>query len=289
MKVIKDINALQNISDYYRATLKTIGFVPTMGYLHDGHVSLILHARNECDVVVVSIFVNPAQFGKNEDLEKYPRDFLRDYHICKSAGVDYIIYPEENDVYPQNFLTEVKVKNITDRLEGRFRPGHFEGVTTIVNKLCNIVKPHFLYVGQKDAQQAAVLKKMTEDLNLDIEVKVCETMREETKLAMSSRNSYLTKEEKTEASVLYEALTEGKKMITDYKVTDTDAVKKFIENFIKRKSENLKLQYVAITDNYLMQDIEDLKNYDGQVLISLAAFLGKTRLIDNIIFNNKYK
>ena len=287
MKIIKEIEALQSIADFNRATLKKIGFVPTMGFLHDGHVSLILNARKECDIVVVSIFVNPTQFGPNEDFEKYPRDFLRDFHICKSSGVDYVFLPDRETVYPENFLTEVKVKGITDRFEGKFRPGHFTGVATIVNKLVNIVKPHYLYVGQKDAQQAVVLRKMAEDLNLDLEVRVCETMREETKLAMSSRNSYLTKEEKSEAAVLYEALTEGKKMITDYKVTDTGAVMKFMENFIKRKSSNLMLQYLAVTDNYLMQEIEDLKNYEGEVVISLAAYLGKTRLIDNIIFSYK--
>lgn len=287
MKIIKEIEALQSIADFNRATLKTIGFVPTMGFLHDGHVSLILNARKECDVVVVSIFVNPTQFGPNEDFEKYPRDFLRDFHICKSSGVDYVFLPDRETVYPENFLTEVQVKGITDKYEGKFRPGHFTGVATVVTKLVNIVKPHYLYVGQKDAQQAIILRKMAEDLNLDLKVKVCETMREETKLAMSSRNSYLTKEEKSEATVLYEALTEGKKMITDYKVTDTGAVMKFMENFIKRKSDKLMLQYIAVTDNYLMQEIEDLKNYEGELVISLAAYLGKTRLIDNIIFNYK--
>lgn len=285
MKVIKDIKALQNISDYFRATIKTIGFVPTMGYLHDGHTSLLQKARMDSEVVVVSIFVNPTQFLPHEDYNEYPRDFLRDYHICKNYGVDYIFYPDMKSVYPDDFLTEVRVKEISDRLEGIYRPGHFVGVTTIVTKLINIVKPHYIYLGQKDAQQSIILKKMCEDLNIDTEIKICPTIREKTGLALSSRNIYLTDEQKTEATVLYEALNEGKKMILDYKVVDTDSVKKYVSNYIARKSKNIKLQYFAITDSYLMNEIENLKNYKGDVVLSLAAFIGKTRLIDNIFFN----
>lgn len=285
MKVIKDIKALQNISDYFRATIKTIGFVPTMGYLHDGHISLLQKARMDTEVVVASIFVNPTQFSPTEDFNEYPRDFLRDYHICRNYGVDYIFYPDAKSIYPEDFLTEVYVKEISDRLEGMFRPGHFVGVTTIVTKLINIVKPNIIYLGQKDAQQAIIIKKMCEDLNIDTEIKICPTVREKTGLAMSSRNLYLKDDEKLEASILYEALNEGKKMILDYKVVDVDSVKKYVENYISRKSKNIKLQYFAVTDNYLMNEIENLKNYKGEVVLSLAAYLGKTRLIDNILFN----
>lgn len=285
MKVIKDIKALQNISDYFRATIKTIGFVPTMGYLHDGHISLLQKARMDTEVVVASIFVNPTQFAPTEDFNQYPRDFLRDYHICRNYGVDYIFYPDAKSIYPEDFLTEVYVKEISDRLEGMFRPGHFVGVTTIVTKLINIVKPNIIYLGQKDAQQAIIIKKMCEDLNIDTEIKICPTVRERTGLAMSSRNLYLKDDEKMEASILYEALNEGKKMILDYKVVDVDSVKKYVENYILRKSKNIKLQYFAVTDNYLMNEIENLKNYRGEVVLSLAAYLGKTRLIDNILFN----
>ncbi len=256
-----------------------------MGYLHDGHTSLLQKARMDSEVVVVSIFVNPTQFLPHEDYNEYPRDFLRDYHICKNYGVDYIFYPDMKSVYPDDFLTEVRVKEISDRLEGIYRPGHFVGVTTIVTKLINIVKPHYIYLGQKDAQQSIILKKMCEDLNIDTEIKICPTIREKTGLALSSRNIYLTDEQKTEATVLYEALNEGKKMILDYKVVDTDSVKKYVSNYIARKSKNIKLQYFAITDSYLMNEIENLKNYKGDVVLSLAAFIGKTRLIDNIFFN----
>ncbi|MCX7833995.1 MAG: pantoate--beta-alanine ligase [Ignavibacteria bacterium] len=285
MKLIKDIKALQSISDYFRATVRTIGFVPTMGYLHDGHISLLQKARMDSEIVVASIFVNPTQFSPTEDFNEYPRDFLRDYHICRNYGVDYIFYPDTKSIYPDDFLTEVYVKDISDRLEGTFRPRHFIGVTTVVAKLINIVKPHFVYLGQKDAQQAIIIKKMCEDLNIDIEIKICPTVREKTGLALSSRNTYLNDDEKTEASILYEALNEGKKMILDYKVVDTESIKKYVSNYISRKSKNIKLQYFAITDNYLMNEIENLKNYKGEVVLSLAAYLGKTRLIDNILFN----
>ncbi len=256
-----------------------------MGYLHDGHIALLQKARMEAEVVVVSIFVNPTQFTPTEDFNQYPRDFLRDYHICRNYGVDYIFYPDAKNMYPEDFLTEVFVKEISDRHEGIFRPGHFKGVTTVVTKLINIVKPHFIYLGQKDAQQAIILKKMCEDLNIDTEIRICPTVREKSGLALSSRNVYLNDEEKTEAAVLYEALNEGKKMILDYKVVDTESIKKYVSNYIARKSRNIKLQYFAITDNYLMNEIDNLKNYKGDVVLSLAAFLGKTRLIDNILFN----
>lgn len=285
MKVIKDIKALQNISDYFRATIKTIGFIPTMGYLHDGHISLLQKARMETEVVVVSIFVNPTQFSPKEDFNEYPRDFLRDYHICRNYGVDYILYPDTKSVYPNDFLTEVTVKEISNKLEGTFRPGHFTGVTTIVTKLINIVKPHIIYLGQKDVQQAIILKKMCDDLNIDAEIKICPTVREKIGLALSSRNIYLNDEEKTEAAVLYEALNEGKKMILDYKVIDTESIRRYVSNYITRKTKKIKLQYFAITDNYLMNELENLRNYKGEVVLSLAAYLGKTRLIDNILFN----
>lgn len=287
MKVIKDIVALQSISDFHKVTFKTIGFVPTMGYLHEGHVSLILRAREECDVVIVSIYVNPTQFLPGEDLQQYPRDFLRDYHMCKSSGADYIFYPDSESIYPEGYLTYVKVNDISDVLEGFYRPGHFQGVATIVSKLYNIVKPNKVYFGQKDAQQSVVIQKMTKDLNFDTEIVVCDTVREDNGLAMSSRNTYLTDVEKQEASVLYEALTEGKKMIVDYGMTNTDSVKDFMHGYIKRKSDSLKVQYLAITDNERMRDIENFRYYKGEVIISLAAYMGRTRLIDNVMFSYK--
>ncbi len=277
------------ISDYHRVTFKTIGLVPTMGFLHEGHLALIEKARLECDIVVVSIFVNPTQFLPHEDLDKYPRDFLRDFHLCKSAGVNYIFYPEPELMYPKDYFTFVNVEEISNRLEGQYRPGHFKGVSTIVTKLFNIVKPHKAYFGQKDAQQAVIIKRLVEDLNIDTEVIVCDTVRETNGLAKSSRNSYLTEEEKQEAAVIYEALIEGKKMITDYKITDTESVKNVVTNYINRKSDKIKLQYLSITDNSKLTEINDLKKYKGDIIISLAAYMGNTRLIDNVSFNYKYQ
>jgi len=191
MKVIKDISALQEISDYHRTLRKKIGLVPTMGYLHEGHVSLILNARDECDIVVVSVFVNPKQFIPGEDFKEYPRDFLRDYHICKKSGVDYIFNPDEKEMYKENYFTYVNVTELLDKLEGKYRPGHFTGVATVVLKLINIAKPHCVYFGQKDAQQAVIIDRMIEDLDVDTEMRVCQTIREDNGLAISSRNIFL--------------------------------------------------------------------------------------------------
>jgi pantoate--beta-alanine ligase len=275
---------MQEIADYYRRTGKTIGFVPTMGFLHEGHVSLMLAARDECDIVAVSIFVNPSQFLPNEDFTKYPRNFLRDYYICKQAGVDYIFYPEGTEMYPEFYRVYVNVDELSEKLEGKYRPGHFKGVVTIVLKLFNITKPHFAYFGQKDAQQVSLLKKMVNDLNLDVEIRICETMREDNGLAMSSRNTYLTDEQKSNAAVIYQSLNQAKDRITDGNYYDSEDIKSEIKKTIESKSGDLSVQYVSITDNKMLDEITDLKNFNGEILISLAVFCGKTRLIDNIVF-----
>jgi pantoate--beta-alanine ligase len=284
MKVIKEISAMQDISEFCRRTGKKIGFVPTMGFLHEGHCALMIKARDESDIVVTSIFVNPAQFSPDEDFKDYPRDFLRDYHICKSCGVDYIFYPEAKDIYPDDFYTYANVNKLTETLEGKYRPEHFKGVTTVVLKLFNIVKPHYAYFGQKDAQQSAVIRKMISDLNLDIKMRVCETVREENGLAKSSRNTYLTKEQKEEAATLNKALHEAKRMIQEEKADDVKELKKAIKKYFETNSPNSSLQYIAVTDNTNLEKISHLKDYEGDVLISLAAYYGKTRLIDNILF-----
>ena len=213
MKVIKEISAVQDISDYYKCTGKKVALVPTMGYLHQGHTSLMIKAKDENDILIVSIFVNPTQFGKGEDFDKYPRDFARDYHICEKAGADYIFNPETDEMYKENPAASVVISGISDKLEGRIRPGHFNGVATVVTKLLNAVKPDKLYLGQKDAQQNIVIKKLITDLNIDTKAVICETMREESGLAMSSRNTYLTNDEKKKAAVLYFIMNEGKRMI----------------------------------------------------------------------------
>lgn len=284
MKVIKEISAMQDISNFLRRTGKKIGFVPTMGFLHEGHCSLMLKARDEADTVITSIFVNPAQFGPSEDFSQYPRDFLRDYHICKSCGVDYIFYPDAKDIYPNDFLTYVEVKEMSEKLEGKYRPGHFAGVATVVLKLFNITKPDLAYFGQKDAQQAAIIRKMTDNLNLDTKLRICETVREESGLAKSSRNTYLTKEQKEEAAVLSKALKEAKRLIMEEGMQDTKELRKEVKKYIETNSPNSSLQYIAVTDFINLEKISDLKEYKGDVLISLAAYYGKTRLIDNIIF-----
>ena len=284
MKVIKEISAMQDISEFYRRAGKKIGFVPTMGFLHEGHCSLMIKARDESDIVITSIFVNPAQFSPNEDFKDYPRDFLRDYHICKSCGVDYIFYPDAKDIYADDYKTYVNVNTLSETLEGKYRPEHFKGVTTIVLKLFNITKPHFAYFGQKDAQQSAVIRKMVNDLNVDTELKICETVREENGLARSSRNTYLTNEQKDEAAVLNSALNEAKKLVLEENLYDTKELKKIIKKYIETNSPNSSLQYIAVTDNSNLEKLSNLEDYKGDVLISLAAFYGKTRLIDNILF-----
>jgi pantoate--beta-alanine ligase len=287
LKVIKDIRAMQEIAEFFRRTGKKIGFVPTMGYLHEGHVNLMIAARDECDVLITSIFVNPAQFLPGEDFEKYPRDFMRDYYICKQAGVDYIFNPEPGDVYGDDYKTFVNINDLSEKLEGKYRPGHFTGVATVVLKFFNITKPHYAYFGQKDAQQVAVLCKMVCDLNVDTKIKVCETLREESGLAMSSRNVYLSDRHRAEAAVLYEVLNIGKNRILTGDYEDAKTLRKEMKEYIETKTPDCSLQYIAITDNYLLKKIEDLKDYEGDVLISLAAFFGKTRLIDNILFTKK--
>lgn len=285
MKLISRISDMQEISDYYRATGKKIAFVPTMGFLHEGHTSLMLNARDTGDIVVASIFVNPTQFGKDEDFEKYPRDFERDSHICENSGVDYIFHPDAGEMYPGKQMITVKAGEISEKLEGKYRPGHFDGVATVVSKLINIVKPHTMHMGSKDAQQNAVIRRMISDLNFETRLIVCPTIREKNGLAMSSRNTYLTPEELNEAGALYHILKEGKRLI-DEGTPDVESVKQHAVNELNEKAPNIELQYYEITDNVMLDPITDTAGFTGEVLISLAAQCGKARLIDNIIFEH---
>ncbi len=284
MKVIKEISAIQNISDYYKCIGKKVGLVPTMGYLHAGHSSLMNRAKKENEILVVSIFVNPAQFGKNEDFDKYPRDFARDYKVCEEAGADYIFNPEIKEMYGDNQYVSLTVKEISEKLEGKFRPGHFNGVATIVAKLLNAVKPVSLYLGQKDAQQNVIINKLITDLNYDIEVVICETIRENSGLAMSSRNSYLSREDKDLASALFFVLNEGKRLIMKENVIDSNEIKGYICRVISEKAPGFKLEYYEITDTERLEELKDIGNYQGNILISLSAKAGDVRLIDNISF-----
>jgi len=284
MKVIREIKPMQEIAEFFRRAGKTVGFVPTMGFLHEGHVALMLAARDECDVVITSIFVNPTQFLPNEDFAQYPRDFLRDFYICKQAGVDYIFNPSPEDMYGDNYKAYVNVEDLSEKLEGKYRPGHFKGVATVVLKLFNICKPHYSYFGQKDAQQVSVLKKTVKDLNLDVTIRICETIREDNGLAKSSRNTYLSEKQKEDAAVINKSLQMAKEKILANDFIDAETTKKEMKDMIEAKAAGSSVQYVAITDNELLNNISDLKGFKGDVLISLAVYFGKTRLIDNILF-----
>jgi pantoate--beta-alanine ligase len=256
----------------------TVGFVPTMGYLHEGHISLARRAKEECDSVVASIFVNPAQFGANEDLSKYPRDLKRDLTLLEAAGVTLVWTPTPEVMYPPGFGTWVEVEGLTKPLEGAARPGHFRGVTTVVAKLFNAVQPRKAYFGQKDAQQAAVIRKMTRELDFPVEIVVCPIVREADGLAMSSRNSYLSPEERMAATVLFRALTSAKSAC-ERGERNAESLRNVMKDVIS--SEPLaRMQYVSVAD---YDTLEELETVTGKTLLSMAVFMGKTRLIDNFV------
>ena len=256
----------------------TVGFVPTMGYLHEGHVSLARRAREECQHVVVSIFVNPTQFGANEDLSKYPRNLERDLHLLEAAGVELVWTPTPEVMYPPGFGTWVEVEGLTEPLEGAARPGHFRGVTTVVAKLFNAVQPQKAYFGQKDAQQAAVIRRMTRDLDFPIEIVVCPIVREADGLAMSSRNSYLNPQERQSATVLFRALSAARSAY-ERGERNAETLRKIMAETIA--SEPLaKMQYVSVAD---YDTLEELQTITGKTLLSMAVYMGKTRLIDNFV------
>ena len=259
-----------------------IGLVPTMGYLHPGHISLVRAARRECRSVIVSIFVNPTQFGPGEDLSTYPRDLPRDLALLEEAGVDLVWTPTAEVMYPPGYQTWVAVDEITRRLEGARRPGHFKGVTTVVAKLFNATRPDRAYFGQKDAQQAAVIRRMTRDLSYPIEIKICPIVREPDGLAMSSRNSYLDPAQRQAATVLNRALTAASQAFSAGQ-RDAEALRTMMVAIIE--SEPLAhMQYVSCAD---LETLEEIEGQVSQALLSMAVFVGKTRLIDNRIIGNQ--
>ena len=276
-ELIKDISTMGNIIRSLKKENKTIGLVPTMGYLHEGHISLMKCSKKDNDITVVSIFVNPIQFGENEDFDKYPRDIERDLKICNNIGVDYIFNPEYKDMYPEGYSTYVEVENLTENLCGAFREGHFKGVTTVVNKLFNIVKPDRAYFGKKDYQQLKVIQKMVKDLNMDIEIIGCPIVREKDGLAMSSRNKYLSPEERKSALSLSKALFEAKKRFLEGE-NDSKVLKDLIIDIIS-SYPNTKIQYVEIIDPENLKPKIIAEKGD---VIAIAVFVGGTRLIDNI-------
>ena len=278
MRVVSTIKEVREQIMEWKQQGYEVGLVPTMGYLHEGHKSLIERAVKENDKVVVSIFVNPMQFGPNEDLDTYPRDLERDAALCSDVGADLIFNPESSEMYKDDFCSFVDINGLSDGLCGKSRPIHFRGVCTVVSKLFNIITPDRAYFGQKDAQQLALIRRMVRDLNMDIEIVGCPIVREEDGLAKSSRNTYLNEEERKAALILSKAVFLGKKMVEDGE-TSAAAVK---EAMIKKiESEPMaKIDYVEAVDGLSMQPVEEIK---APVLVAMAVYIGKTRLIDNFI------
>ncbi|MGC1379078.1 MAG: pantoate--beta-alanine ligase [Anaerolineales bacterium] len=275
MKVVTTLDELRTACKMLEAPL---GLVPTMGALHEGHLSLVRRARAECKSVAVSIFVNPTQFGPQEDLSKYPRDLPRDLALLESAGADLVWTPTPQVMYPPDFQTWVEVDGLTLPLEGAIRPGHFRGVTTIVAKLFNAIGAEKAYFGQKDAQQVAVIRRMALDLNFPTEVIVCPIVREADGLAMSSRNVYLNPDERKAATVLYRALSAAKAAYEQGE-RNADALRKVVTDTVAAEAL-ARLQYISCADYDSLREVELIT---GKALLSMAAFLGKTRLIDNFI------
>lgn len=278
MKVVDTIPRMSTLVKIFKKEGKSISLVPTMGYLHEGHLSLVRAAKKHTDVVIMSIFVNPIQFGPKEDFEKYPRDLKRDEQLATSAGADIIFSPPVKDMYPAGYSTYVNVEGLTDTLCGSSRPGHFKGVTTVVAKLFEIVRPDIAYFGQKDAQQAIVVKKMAHDLNMAVEIKIMPIVREPDGLAMSSRNVHLSADERKDALVLREALKKAEDAV-EAGERDPKKVIKMMQESIK-KAPSAKIDYISIVDAH---NLKEMKAISGEALVALAVFIGKTRLIDNII------
>lgn len=278
MQIVATVEEVRKQVKSWREEGLTVGLVPTMGYLHEGHKSLIDKAVEQNDRVVVSVFVNPIQFGPMEDLATYPRDLERDAALCEKAGASLIFHPEPENMYFDDFCTYIDMENLTKGLCGKTRPTHFRGVCTVVGKLFNIVQPNRAYFGQKDAQQLAVIRRMVRDLNFNLEIVGCPIIREEDGLAKSSRNTYLSPEERKAAVILHKGLTKGEEMVRAGE-KNAAVVKKAIRDIIE--SEPLaKIDYVEIVD---FDNIQEKEVLDGSVLAAVAVYIGKTRLIDNFI------
>ncbi|MBX7223085.1 MAG: pantoate--beta-alanine ligase [Blastocatellia bacterium] len=280
MEIINRVPRMKTVARKLRRDGRSIGFVPTMGALHEGHLSLIRRAQQMADTVIVSIFVNPIQFGPSEDFEVYPRDLARDAELIANKGVDYLFAPNIDEMYPEDFVTYVATEGLDKRLCGSSRPGHFRGVTTIVNKLFNVIAPDYAFFGQKDAQQTIIIRRMVRDLCMDTEVVVCPTVRESDGLALSSRNQYLSPEERQAARVLSRSLQlcrqlyqEGERQVSKL----ITAIRELIE-----KEPLARIDYVAIADVDSLEFLVELDEEDP-ALVALAVFVGTTRLIDNLI------
>jgi pantoate--beta-alanine ligase len=282
MKVIKSAKQMKSFSSNLRMKGEKIAFVPTMGYFHEGHLSLMREAKKMADCVVVSIYVNPTQFGPKEDLSKYPRDLARDLKMAESVNADVVFYPSDKEMYPANYQTYVDVEKVTKNLCGMSRPGHFRGVTTVCNKLFNIVKPHVAVFGKKDFQQFITIKRMVADLNMDLQIAGYPTVRESDGLAMSSRNKYLNKDERKSALSLFASIKLAQKLYSNGEEKSSvviDEVGKLI-----KKMPYTAIDYIKICDTKTLKDTDKIKN---QTVIALAVKVGKTRLIDNHVFGEK--
>ena len=279
---MKVVVSLEELWEARRSLKPPVGLVPTMGYLHEGHLSLVRAARQECASVVASIFVNPTQFSPTEDLSTYPRNLKRDLDLLEKEGTDLVWTPTEEIMYPADFQTWILVEEVTKPLEGAMRPGHFRGVTTVVAKLFNAVQPDKAYFGQKDAQQAAVIRQMVQDLSYKLQIVVCPIVREADGLAMSSRNIYLNPAERMAATVLYHSLSAAKQAYADGE-RQADKLRQMVRQNIE--AEPLaKLQYISCANSLTLREIQD--EIQGQALLSMAVFFGKTRLIDNMLIGD---
>lgn len=278
MEIISKINKLKAVARKHRGLGHHIGFVPTMGALHEGHLSLVRRAQRLTSPVVVSIFVNPAQFGANEDFDKYPRNLSHDVELLTKAGVDYVFAPAPDEIYPKDFETYISVEELSGVLCGRTRPGHFRGVATVVAKLFAVLEPDLAFFGQKDAQQVVILRKMARDLNFPSAIQSCPIVRESDGLAMSSRNSYLSSAERRAAPVLYRSLCHAAALVLGGE-QQAGKIRQQVQSVIE--SEPLaKTDYVEIVDNINLQPVETVR---GECLLAVAVYFGKTRLIDNLI------
>jgi len=284
MEVAKTIELIRSLVRAARSGGKIIGLVPTMGALHVGHISLIEAAVKECEFVVVSIFVNPTQFVPGEDFEKYPRPLEADLQICRKAGADVVFAPTPGQMYPAENLTWVNVEKLTEPLCGRFRTGHFRGVTTVCTKLFNIVAPDIAFFGRKDAQQAIVIRRMVADLNMPLEIVICPTVREPNGLAVSSRNKYLTEQQKKDAANIYKSLQKCRQMI-DAGVKETTEIITAMSKILQF-IPSIEIEYISIVDAETLQNIDQIA---GKVLAAVAVKIGPARLIDNILVDTGVK
>ncbi len=273
---------MQRLAEGWRCKGKSIGFVPTMGAFHEGHLSLIRKSVKQNDITVVSIFVNPAQFGANEDFARYPKSFKSDYSKARQAGADVIFYPSLDSIYPADFQTYVTPGSIADRLEGAARPGHMRGVATVCVKFFNIVRPHRAYFGQKDAQQLAVIKQVVKNLNLDLKIVRCPIVRTKSGIALSSRHAYLSKRDLKKAEAIYDSLKLAKRLI-DEGETNAKAIKTQMTGIIQTVP-GVEIEYIAFNR---WDDLTEIRTISGKTLISMAAIVNKVRLLDNIIVNRK--